>query len=104
VPNTAKQLRTKAREAVGKEVAAGREHAHSYLHLIHPFSETARKLPRQEDRKSDKEGPEAKVAQALGRPLTAGERILVGRLGGQGRTPAEVAAILRKLDQPAAQK
>jgi hypothetical protein len=104
VAGTAKRLRTQAREKVSEQAAAGREQAQSYLHSIHHFSEAARRHSRQEDSKSDKDGPEAQVARALGRPLTAGERILVGRLCAQGRTPAEVAGILRGLDRSAARK
>jgi hypothetical protein len=55
-------------------------------------------LHRKDREREEKRLPADPVAQALGRPLTASERILAQAMAGRGQGPAQIAATLRDLE------
>jgi hypothetical protein len=90
--------------AAGTRTGSGWHWSPSDFSPAHHFHDVARLLCGDRDRRSDKEDNEADVTRGLGRRLSPGERILVARLLARGRRPAEIAAQLRELEQPAARK
>jgi hypothetical protein len=93
--NTGRQT---AMAAVWGEKARHTQQVSNHLaHLTHHLRDKDR--DRREESASGAGSLAKSVASALGRPLTASERILAEVMARRGQTPAQIAARLRKLQE-----
>jgi hypothetical protein len=90
--------RQRAAEAVrGEKARHTQQVGHHLAHLTHHLRDKDR--DRREDSASGAGSPVKSVASALGRPLTASERVLAEVMARRGQAPAQIAARLRELQE-----
>jgi len=101
VKEASKQARQRAADRVHDELEVASHHLHLHLHTIHDYSTRAKELAEGKDdqnRPGSNEKPEAAVAKALGRPLTATDRLLLQGMQNRGMKTAEIVAKFRELE------
>jgi hypothetical protein len=85
------------KEVIREQIEIQRQGMEVHLHILQDYSRKARELSRDKDKTTSQAQPAPTVKKLLGRDLTPAERVLMTQMHRRGKTPAQMAAILRRL-------